>query len=495
VDNGDGTTTLYFKVCSECYQALSNVAFSLPGGVVPSWPSDGSTYNGSLKNYHVENPTNNPFYSIKYETIGEGIKNGQCDVFAYTIPTSESPYDIQIQAKYSTHTANVSFSDSCMYRQTTDLGQDLVFFTSYPLNDDSKRGYLYALDSTTGDKVWSQYVGQRKYHKGAYGYTYIDSDPVFSPDGSVVYVGSRDGRLYAFYVADGSAVWDDCDPGGPADSCFELVGGTVSSPVVDPTDGTIYIGTSKTRDGSGTGSPGDRGVVQAVYPDGSEKWTWAPPRSGNGFDSSPRLWPESDPTTLYIGNHDKRLYSLDISGGSPSMRWEYLPPSSIEPCQGGHSCNPQSPISATPLVAEEGGNLYLYFATEYGGGFKVRDDGGSASLVWSKWLGHDINTQSEPPGPGGVFEGQLIERRALHISADIAEDFVYFGIATIWNRECAFQALRKDNGQIFQSFVMENDTHSTLRVAPNNWLYYASCDNYTYGVDTNPEALDSRLIR
>lgn len=497
VDNGDGTTTLYYQLCSDCTNALSNVAFSLPGGVVPSWPSDGGTYKG-LKSYNVENPTNNPFYSIKYETIGEGIKNGECDVFAYTIPTSEAPYDVTIRAKYATYTPQVSFSGGCMYRQTTDLGQDLVLFTSYPLKDDSNRGHLYALDSATGDKVWSRYVGQRKYHKGAYGYTYIDSDPVLSPDGAVVYVGSRDGRLYAFKVADGSNAdgWGDCDPGGPADSCFELVGGTVSSPVVDPTDGTIYIGTSKTKDGSGTGAPNDRGVVHAINPhSGTERWTWTPPHSGNGFDSSPRLWPESNPTTLYIGNQDKHLYSLDISGGSPSLRWEYLPPSSIDPCQAGHSCNPQSAISATPLVVEEGGNQYIYFATEYGGGFKIRDDGGSAALMWSQWLGHDINTQSTPPGPGGTFEGQKIERRALHISADIAEDFVYFGVATIWNRECAFQALRKDNGQIFQSFVMENDTHSTLRVAPNNWLYYASCDNYTYGVDTNPEALDSRLIR
>jgi Flp pilus assembly protein TadG len=494
IDNGDGTTTLVFKVCSNCTHALSNVAFSLPG--MPAlWPNDGGVYNGSHNNYNVENPTSNPFYSIKYETIGEGIKDGQCDTFRFTLPTEDAEYPVQVRAKASTNTYDASFDAGCGYYPIEDMGQDLLLFTSYPLSDDSNRGYLYALDSQTGDKVWSRYVGQRKYHAGAYGYTYIDSDPVVSPDGSIVYVGSRDGRLYAFYVADGSDVWPDCNPGGPSDSCYELVGGTVSSPVVDPTDGTIYIGTSKRKDGSGTGSPWDRGVVQAINPDGTLKWTWAPPRSGNGFDSSPRLWPENNPTTLYIGNQDKRLYSLNISGSTPSLRWEYYPPDEIDPCQPGKSCDPRSPISATPLVVEEDGSVYVYFATEYGGGFKIRDDGGGTTLMWSTWLGLDINTQSEPPGGGGTFEGQLIERRALHISPDIAEDFVYFGVATIWNRECAFQALRKDTGQIFQSFVMENDTHSTLRVAPNNWLYYASCDNFTYGVDTNPEALDSRLVK
>jgi hypothetical protein len=263
---------------------------------------------------------------------------------------------------------------------------------------------------------------------------------------------------------------------------------------VDPTDGTIYIGTSKTRDGSGTGSPSDRGVIHAVYADGTEKWTWQPPRSGNGFDSSPQLWPENNPTTLYIGSQDEFLYSLNISGGTPSLRWEYVPPSSLT-APDTSSGNPQSEISATPLVVEEDGNMYIYFSTEYGGAFKIRDDGSSAAYMWGTWLGYDVNTQSSPPGSGGTYQGQQIERRALHISPDIADDFVYFGISTIWNRECAFQALLKDTGQIFQSFVMENDTHSTLRVAGNNWLYYASCDNYTYGVDTNPESLDSRLIR
>lgn len=495
VNNGDGTTTISVKACSDCSHGLSYIAFSLPPGVTPSWPSDGGTYQGSLKSYGVENTTNSPFYSIKFETLdSDGIKDGECDTFRFTVPTAQADYDMTVQAKASNDTYTVNFDSDCGGGDTEDTGQDIVLFTSYPLNDDNDRGYLYALDSQTGSKVWTRYVGQRRYHKGAYGYTYIDSDPALSPDGSVVYVGSRDGRLYAFSVYDGSDVWDDCDPGGASDSCFELAGGTVSSPVVDPTDGTIYIGTSKTRDGSGTGSPSDRGVIHAVYADGTEKWIWQPPRSGNGFDSSPQLWPESNPTTLYIGSQDEFLYSLNISGGTPSLRWEYEPPSSLT-APDNSSGNPQSEISATPLVVEEDGNMYIYFSTEYGGAFKIRDDGSSAAYMWGTWLGYDVNTQSSPPGSGGTYQGQQIERRALHISPDIADDFVYFGISTIWNRECAFQALRKDTGQIFQSFVMENDTHSTLRVAGNNWLYYASCDNYTYGVDTNPESLDSRLIR
>lgn len=508
VNNGNGTTTLSVKVCtgSTCTNALSNVAISLPSGVVPSWPTHGSTYT-ALKSYSVENTTNNPFYSIKYNTSSpEGIKSGQCDVFRYTIPTASAQYGINIQAKASTKTYSTTFANNCAFYEAADNGQDLVIFASYPLSDDTKRGRLYALDSTTGAMVWStpRYVGQKKYQTGAYGFQralstggtelYIDAAPAFSPDGSVVYYPSRDGNLYAFNVDDGSNVWaSDCDGGGPGESCFAMTAGTFATPYVHPVNGTIYVGTSKKRD-TGTGTPKtDRGVIHAINPaDGTAKWTWYPDRTGDGFNAAFAAWPEDNPTVLYATNRDKRVYKLNISGASPSQVWEYLPPSSLT-APDGRSANPQAPLSAKPVVAEEDGNLWIYFPTESGAAFKIRDLGSSVTATggWGVWLGYDIDTTASPPGTG--TGGNI--RRAAYMSPAITDEFLYFGVVTEWDVQCAFQAVRRDDGQIMQSFVMNNDTHSSLRAAGNGWLYYASCDNYTYGVDTNVESLDSRLIR
>ncbi len=498
IDNGDGTTTLVYQVCSTndaaCNHGLSNVAFSLPTGQTASWPTN--NYQG-FKSYSVENPTNNPFYSIKFETLGEGIKNGQCDTFQWTLPSAVAQYAVQVQAKASTYSQGGTFENNCSFRDPVDMGQDVVLFTSYPKSNDTNRGYLYALDVHTGDKAWASYVGQRQYQKGAYsggqkgqtdGVSYIDSTPAFSPDGSVVYYASRDGRLYAYEVGDGSAVWPDCDTSSAlVNSCVQLAAGTVSTPVVDPTTGIIYVATSRQRDGSGSGSPkNDRGVIYAISPSGTIRWTWYPSRTGYGFDSSPVLWPATHPTALYIGGRDTYLYKLNPSTGA--LIWEYQTPTSLP---GQPSGNPQAAVSSTPAIEQQGSNVYIYFSTEKGAGIKLRDDGASPAWEWGVWLGYDIDTTASPPGNGS---GNNV-RRMIHGAPGLTSDFVYYGVVTEWDQECAFQAVRKSDGVIFQSFVMENDTHSTLRVAANNWLYYASCDNYTYGVDTNPSALDSRLIR
>ena len=495
VDNGDGTTTLSYRVCSNCTNALSNIAFSLPTGIVPSWPTHSTGYS-AFKSYNVESPTSNPFYSIKIETIGEGIKNGQCETFRFVVPTASAHYPVQVQAKSSTTVGSGTFASNCSEWIVTDNGYDVVIFSSYPLNDDNNRGRLYALHATDGQLMWgsAKYVGQRRYHMGAYGYNnggalYIDSAPTFSPDGAVVYYASRDGNLYAFKVANGDAVWGDCDGTGPANSCYRMTGGTFSTPFVHPINGTIYVATSKTKDGSGTGTPSDRGVIHAINPDGTLKWTWTPPRSGNGFDSSFRAWPLDNPTTLYIGGRDGYMYKLNIGGATPQLVWEYRPPSSLT-APDGQTGNPRAAISGTPAIDEEDGSLYLYFTTEYAAGFKLQDNGSSATQVWSAWLGYDIDTTAGPPGGG---TGVNI-RRAAYMAPALSEDFVYFGVVTEWDLEFAIQAVRRNDGQIMQSYIMNNDTHSSMRVAPNNWLYYASCDNYTYGVNTNIDALESRLV-
>jgi len=111
VDNCNGTSTVKFKVRNYNNRALSHVAISLPAGVVPSQPTNGSTYWSNGYKYTIESPTNNPFYSIKYETVGEGPKNGQYSYFIYIIPTADAAAmtEITILAKASNKTGQVTF--------------------------------------------------------------------------------------------------------------------------------------------------------------------------------------------------------------------------------------------------------------------------------------------------------------------------------------------------------------------------------------------------
>ena len=110
-DNCNGTTTVKFKVRNYNNRALSHVAISLPAGVVPSQPTDGSTYWSNGFKYTIESPTNNPYYSIKFETVGEGPKNGDYSYFIYIIPTADAAAmtEITILAKAAQKTGQVTF--------------------------------------------------------------------------------------------------------------------------------------------------------------------------------------------------------------------------------------------------------------------------------------------------------------------------------------------------------------------------------------------------
>lgn len=119
-DNCDGTYTYRFNLTNDRTWAISYVAIGIPFGLIPISPEDNSLYTTDFGSYHIENPTNNPFYSIKYETIGEGIKNGQSDIFEMTLDRNIGDYVIKMQAKAGRAIAyveldctGVSCSDNC----------------------------------------------------------------------------------------------------------------------------------------------------------------------------------------------------------------------------------------------------------------------------------------------------------------------------------------------------------------------------------------------
>ena len=112
VDNGNGTTTLTWKITVNCDRGLSHVSFAMPGDMVALSPQDKAIYTApSGRQYEVENPTNNPFYSIKFNAIGNGIKDGQSEIFTYTIPGTFDPSAVmRVEMKAGTNQKTLTFS-------------------------------------------------------------------------------------------------------------------------------------------------------------------------------------------------------------------------------------------------------------------------------------------------------------------------------------------------------------------------------------------------
>lgn len=102
--NGNGTTTVRWSITNRCNRALSHASFELPVPATVVSPADGGRFSGpSGRSYGVENPTNNPFRSIKFETVGEGIRDGATETFAFTLAAAFDPAaPLRVEAKSAT---------------------------------------------------------------------------------------------------------------------------------------------------------------------------------------------------------------------------------------------------------------------------------------------------------------------------------------------------------------------------------------------------------
>ncbi|MGV3540785.1 MAG: hypothetical protein ACO1OQ_13305 [Rufibacter sp.] len=129
VENSNSTVTLSFKVKTNCQNALSNVAFQLPAGAVAQNPSNA---NPAFK-YTIENTTNQPFYSIKFEaTTAEGFKNGAEDTFTYTVTAEQfnSLSTFKVQAKAANSVGDVSFTSKTCCPLPLEITQQPVSATA-----------------------------------------------------------------------------------------------------------------------------------------------------------------------------------------------------------------------------------------------------------------------------------------------------------------------------------------------------------------------------
>src|SRR6266700_2651965 len=140
----------------------------------------------------------------------------------------------------------------------------------------------------------------------------IDSSPAV--DNGMVYIGSDDGKLYAFDATSGRLLW------------FASTGNSIrSSPTV--ANGKVYIGSE------------DHNLYAFNAENGSKKWNAL---TGGPIDSSPTVFNG----VVYISSEDGKLYAFDAGSGKPS--WSVSTGSALPACQGGS--NRSSPAVANGVV-------------------------------------------------------------------------------------------------------------------------------------------------
>lgn len=94
--------SLVFSIKNNNDKGFSHGKFGLPAGAEAASPEDGDIYETTNYSYDIENPTNNPFRAISFETRDEdGFKNGNSDFFTYLVDLSyfDTWNSVQIEAK------------------------------------------------------------------------------------------------------------------------------------------------------------------------------------------------------------------------------------------------------------------------------------------------------------------------------------------------------------------------------------------------------------
>ena len=122
------------------------------------------------------------------------------------------------------------------------------------------------------------------------------SDPAIGSDG-MVYVGSRDNKLYAINGNTGGKLWE-----------FETGGPVHSSPAIGP-DGTVYVGSQDSK-------------LYAINPkSGGKLWEF---KTVSLVFSSPAIGSDG---TVYVGSIDNKLYA--INGKTGVKLWNTRSPTMI----------------------------------------------------------------------------------------------------------------------------------------------------------------------
>jgi outer membrane protein assembly factor BamB len=193
---------------------------------------------------------------------------------------------------------------------------------------------LYALDSANGNLRWALDLD-------LFGFVsdddLLESSPTIGPDGTI-YVGSKDGRLYAVNHDDRLAAL----PFPASNEWAFVTGGPVrSTPAVDDNgtpgnsaDDTIYVGS-------------DSGRLFAVNPDGSEKWRFPDLGAIGAIRTSPII---DSNGTIYFGSDDGRLYAVNAEDGSE--RWR------TDPAVGAIRSSPAIGPDGTIFFGSNDNNVY-----------------------------------------------------------------------------------------------------------------------------------------
>ena len=273
----------------------------------------------------------------------------------------------------------------------------------------SRDGRIYALDPNAqnpNDRViWSFQTGGS-----------IVSSPAIGADGTI-YIGNSNRNNSGFYAfnPDGSLKWE-----------YSELNEIYSSPVID-TNGLIYIGSK---------GGNDRNNFYAFDPNGNIAWSFS---IGDDITSSPAIGVGG---IVYIGSHDGGLYALDPDPNSDNkVQWRFQTGDTI-------TSSPAIDADGTIYIGNDGGKLYA-----------LNPDPNSDSAV--KWSFQTGDTIASSPA----------------ITTD--------GMIVLGCNDGQIYALDSGKGTLEWSYQTGAEVESTPAIGADGTIYIGSADGRVYALDPN----------
>jgi outer membrane protein assembly factor BamB len=288
--------------------------------------------------------------------------------------------------------------------------------------------------------------------------TGFEASPAILGDGTL-YIGSDDGRLYAF-DRDGGEQWG-----------FATGAAVTASPAVGA-DGTIYVGSAD-------------GFLYAVDPGGGQKWRYP---TGAGIFSSPAIGPDG---TVYFGSDDSFVYALEDTDSEAILRWRFRTSGAVR-------SSPAFDRNGTLYVGADDDHLYA-----------LSTDG---DLKWRYLTGGDIRSSPAVGDDGTVYAGS--DDGSLHAVTDAGTEgqrkwrfetggrvrssaaVLSDGVVYVGSDDGFLYAIRDDG--IDRTLEWEFETLGAVQSSPaigsGGRIYFSSLDGFLYALDEDGEAAWSVLL-
>ena len=276
--------------------------------------------------------------------------------------------------------------------------------------------------------------------------------PALSNDQSVVYTLATDDKTRALNTATGTVNWSSV---ADIENRRRNHTALVSSPTVDPGDGTIYVGSQYTDD-----------RLFAVNPSGTTKWTYS---AGGSVNSTPAV----DQTiggvgAIYAGSDDNFLHAVYRGGANMGdLKWKFPDPM-VFPIGTGAN------IWSSPAV--DGSRGTIYFGSDNEKFYAVNPDG---TEMWSFDTGGKVRSSPAIGADGNIYVGSDRDDSDTPVTDAAFYAFVPFNGP-------------QNKGDFYNKAAGNEDAYITSKfVSPNNTVAgeiveLDSSDDWLKGAPANP---------